>query len=255
MRAPLPILAFTATCALFWLAPPFNGAPAAPNNPAAKKAPAAKKKPRRRITAQVSAAMRAAALKKVNQNLIASANLTLRQPGALAPVFEQLLRLTSGQSRDPVHILHFGDSHTAADLWTGGLRDLFQQEFGDGGSGFSVAGHPFAGYRRFDAHSTATAGWQSEGLRKADGDGYFGLGGISIVAWNAGQSVSVNADCDRIEIDYLQQPGGGSVELYDGDQPLQQFSTDGDLTSAFATYEIPAGQHHFVLKTLESKPV
>jgi lysophospholipase L1-like esterase len=253
MRAPLPILALTAICALGRLAVPFQAAPAAQKKPTARKTPA-RKKPRR-TTLQVSAAMRAAALNKVNQSLVASANLTLRQPGALAPVFEQLLRLTSGQSQDPVHILHFGDSHTAADEWTGGLRDLFQQRFGDGGSGFSVAGHPFAGYRRFDAHSSATAGWQSEGMRKADGDGYFGLGGISTVAWTPGQSVTVNADCDRIEIDYLRQPGGGSVELFDGDQPLQQFSTDGDLAPAFATYEIPGGPHHFVLTTLESKPV
>jgi lysophospholipase L1-like esterase len=248
MRAPIPIPALIAICALSWFAAPFHGAPAAQKKTAARKKP-------RRTTVQVSAAMRAAALDKVNRSLAASANLALRQPGALAPVFEQLLRLTGGQSHDPVHILHFGDSHTAADEWTGGLRDLFRQRFGDGGSGFSVAGHPFAGYRRFDARSSATSGWQSEGLRKADGDGYYGLGGISIVAWTPGQSVSVDAECDRIEIDYLQQPGGGSVALFDGDQPLQQFSTDGDLTSSFATYEIPSGPHHFVLKTLEAKPV
>jgi lysophospholipase L1-like esterase len=244
MRAPISILALTAICVLFWLAPPFQGAAAA-----------AGAKRKRRVTAQVSAAVRAAALKKVDQDLAASAALTLRQPGALAPVFEQLLRLTTGQSHDPVHILHFGDSHTAADEWTGGLRDLFQQRFGDGGSGFSVAGHPFAGYRRFDAHSSATSGWQSEGMRTGNGDGYFGLGGISIVAWTPGQSVTVNADCDRIEIDYLQQPGGGSVALFDEDQPLQQFSTDGNLMPAFVTYEIPAGPHHFILKTLEARPV
>ena len=163
--------------------------------------------------------------------------------------------MNAGQDPKAVHIMHFGDSHTAADEWTGGLRDLLQQRFGDGGSGFSVAGHPFAGYRRFDAHSSATAGWQSEGLRKADGDGYYGLGGISVAAASPGQSVTVDADCDRVEIDYLQQPGGGGVELYDGDQPLQQFSTDGDLAPAFATYETPAGPHHFVLRTLEAKPV
>jgi hypothetical protein len=244
MRAPLPILALTAICALFWFASPFHGAESGAN---------AKKK--KRVTVQVTAAARAAALKKVNEDLAASANLTLSQPGVLAPVFEQLLRLTSGQSRDPVHILHFGDSHTAADEWTGGLRDLFQQRFGDGGSGFSVAGHPFAGYRRFDAKSSATTGWQSEGMRTGNGDGYFGLGGISVVAWTPGQSVAVNADCDRIEIDYLQQPGGGGVELYDYEQLLQQFSTDGDLAPAFVTYEIPAGPHHFVLRTLEAKPV
>ena len=265
MRA-LPILTLTAICALFSLVVPFQGATAAQKKPAAKKAPAvrkasaarkalvAKRRPRR-TTVQVTAAMRAAALNRVSQNLVASADLTLRQPGALAPVFEQLLRLNSGQSHDPVHVLHFGDSHTAADEWTGGLRDLFQQRFGDGGSGFSVAGHPFSGYRRFDAHSSATAGWQSEGLRKADGDGYYGLGGISVAAATPGQSVSVDADCERIEIDYLQQPGGGSVELYDGDQPIQQFSTDGDLAPSFTTFEIPSGPHHFVLKTLESRPV
>jgi GDSL-like Lipase/Acylhydrolase family len=245
MRAPLPILLVTAICALFWLAPPFQGAFAG--------ASAATKK--KRVISQVTAAMRAAALKKVNQDLAASANLTLNQPGALAPIFEQLMRLTGGQSQDPVHILHFGDSHTAADEWTGGLRDLFQQRFGDGGSGFSVAGHPFAGYRRFDARSSATAGWQSEGMRTGNGDGYFGLGGISIVAWSPGQSVTVNADCDRIELDYLQQPGGGSVAIYDDEQPLQQFSTAGDLAPAFVTFEIPAGPHHFVLRTLEPKPV
>jgi lysophospholipase L1-like esterase len=244
MRAPLPILVLTAICALFWFAPGFQGAESGANT-----------KKKKRVTVQVTAAARAAALKKVNQDLAASTNLTLSQPGALAPIFEQLLRLTGGQSHDPVHIIHFGDSHTAADEWTGGLRDLFQQRFGDGGSGFSVAGHPFAGYRRFDAKSSATAGWQSEGMRTGNGDGYFGLGGISVAAWTPGQSVAVNADCDRIEIDYLQQPGGGGVELYDDEQLLQQFSTDGDLAPAFVTYEIAAGPHRFVLKTLESKPV
>jgi len=242
MRAPLPILALTLACALFWLAPPFHGAAAVP-------------KKKKRITAQVTAAQRATALKKVNQDLTASANLELSQPGALAPVFEQLLRLSGSQSHDPVHILHFGDSHTAADEWTGGLRDLFQQRFGDGGSGFSVAGHPFAGYRRFDARSSASPGWQSEGMRTGAGDGYYGLGGISTVAWTPEQMVTVNADCDRIEIDYLQQPGGGGVALYDEDQPLRQFSTDGDLAPAFVTFETAAGPHHFILKTLEAKPV
>jgi lysophospholipase L1-like esterase len=248
MRALLSILAVGAVCALFCLAADQT---AAGNKAAAKKG----KKKLRRSTVQVSAAMRAAAVKRVDQDLAAPSIADLRQPGALAPVFEQLLRLRGGESHDPVHILHFGDSHTAADEWTGALRDLFQQRFGDGGSGFSVAGHPFAGYRRFDARSTATPGWQSEGMRTGNGDGYFGLGGISIVAWTPGQSVSVNADCDRIEIDYLRQPGGGSVEIYDDDQPLQELSTDGDLAPAFATFEVAAGPHHFVLKTREAKPV
>lgn len=35
-----------------------------------------------------------------------------------------------------VHIVQFGDSHTAADFFTGALRDAFQQRFGNGGVGF-----------------------------------------------------------------------------------------------------------------------
>jgi lysophospholipase L1-like esterase len=227
--------------------------------PASEAAKAAKKKKAPAAPA-VTAAQRAAALQKVEQWLDDSANSVLQQPAALAPVFEQLLRLNSNLSRDPVHILHFGDSHTAADEWTGGLRDLFQQRFGDGGSGFSVAGHPFAGYRRLDARGGATQFWQTSGLRTAAGDGYFGLGGISITAERGRQSVYLDANCDHIEIDYLQQPGGGAVLFSDAPasepaSPEREFSTDGPLTPAFITYEVAAGQHRFTLTTANSRPV
>ncbi len=244
-RAPLrqPSLAvagITLVAALFCLAEPFAGAPAAK---------------KRRLTTAVTAAQRSAAQKKVEAYLKASENAVLRQPGSLVPLFEQLMRLSGGQSRDPVHILHFGDSHTAADEWTGALRELFQQRFGDGGSGFSVAGHPFAGYRRFDAKGSASPSWTSAGMRTGRGDGFFGLGGISIETARIGQFVTLNANCERIEIDYLQQPEGGRLGLYDGDSPIEQFSTEGDLGPGFATLETVAGPHHFILRTLDPKPV
>ena len=39
------------------------------------------------------------------------------------------------------------------------------------GSGFSLAGHPFVGYRRFDARGGGSSGWVSAGLRAGTGDG------------------------------------------------------------------------------------
>lgn len=212
-------------------------------------ASAAQKKSRP-ATAAVSASARTAALARVNQELEATAGRVLRQPTALTPLFEHL-----SQPHEPVHIIHFGDSHTAADTWTGGLRDLFQQRFGDGGSGFSVAGHPFAGYRRFDARGGATAGWHSEGMRSGEGDGYFGLGGIGITTERAGQSVYLNSDCERIEIQYLQQPGGGRLVLTDNDQPLGKISTEGELGPGFATADAGPGAHRFTLTTADAKPV
>lgn len=218
---------------------------------------AVKKKSKPRVPAppRVSAAARAAALKRVDQYLAHPADDAIEQPGALVPAFERLYRLSAPGERAPVHIIHFGDSHTAADEWTGGLRDQIQQRFGDGGSGFSLAGVPFLGYRRFDARGGATAGWKTAGLRSATGDGYFGLGGVSISTERAGQSVFLDAACDSLEIDYLQQPGGGRLALYADDELIQEFSTDGELGPGIAAFQPSPGKHRFTLRTLDSQPV
>jgi lysophospholipase L1-like esterase len=221
----------------------------------AEPAAAKKKRAPARTAPRVTAAARAAALRKVTEYLEESSPGSFAQPGALAPVFEQLYRLGEAEGAAAVHILHFGDSHTAADEWTGGLRDLFKAKFGNGGSGFSVAGHPFAGYRRFDARGGATPLWHTGGLRSAMGDGYFGLGGVSITADRAGQSVFLDAECDHLEIHYLRQPGGGAVALYDGAELRDEFSTDGETGAAFVTYPVPSGSHRFQLRTTTSAPV
>src|SRR5689334_17389978 len=87
--------------------------------------PPQKKKPVRRRTAppavRVSPAAKAAALRKVEQTLSASAPGEFAQPGALVPAFELLYRASESKEAMPVHILHYGDSHTAADDWTGRL--------------------------------------------------------------------------------------------------------------------------------------
>lgn len=204
---------------------------------------------------KVSAALRAASLRRVDDYLDAVPAHAIAQPGALVPAFEQMFRLGVDAKKTPVHIIHYGDSHTAADDWTGGLRDLFKEKFGDGGSGFSLAGHPFLGYRRFDARGGGSTAWQSMGLRSASGDGYFGLGGIGISTDRPGQSVYLDAECDFLEIHYLQQPEGGEVALYDNDQLLERFTTDGALGPGFQRYQVPAGLHRFTLKTLDSHPV
>ncbi|HEX3748776.1 MAG TPA: SGNH/GDSL hydrolase family protein [Bryobacteraceae bacterium] len=218
-------------------------------------ATARKRKPAPTTAVRITAVARAAAAAKVDQYLDDSAGISLYQPGALVPVFEQLSRLSAGDDPKSLHIIHFGDSHTAADEWTGGLRDLFKQKFGDGGSGFSVAGRPFPGYRRFDARGGASTLWHSYGGRAGTGDGYFGLGGVSIFSSIPGQYVYLDAECGRLEIDYLLQPGGGSLALYDNDQRIDQISTDGELGPGFSTYDIAPGPHRFKLVTLSARPV
>ncbi len=220
-------------------------------SPAAKR----KKKSKRPASPPVTAAARAAAQRKVDEYLENSAPMPFRQPGALVPFFEQLARLGAADNQTPLHIIQFGDSHTAADEWTGGLRDEFRARFGDGGSGFSLAGRPFLGYRRFDARGGGSAGWVSAGLRTGAGDGWFGLGGVSISTSRAGQTVFLQAECDRLEIHFLQQPGGGRLALYDFDQHLDDIPTAGETAAGFVRYTTQPGPHRFLLKTLDARPV
>jgi lysophospholipase L1-like esterase len=214
---------------------------------------ATRKKP---ASPAVSKAAQAAALKRVNAALDDPPDQPFGQAGALAPVFEQLMRMSANSDQPPLHVIQFGDSHTAADEWTGGLRDEFQQRFGNGGSGFSLAGRPFLGYRRFDIHGGASALWHSEGLRTGAGDGFFGLGGVSIETARAGQSVYAQAECDSLEVDYLVQPGGGSVAVYVDEERRDEFSTEGEQMAPGAVrYELAPGPHSFKVVTLESRPV
>jgi lysophospholipase L1-like esterase len=221
--------------------------------------PAAATKSKKKKTvaqpAPISQAARDAAAKRVDGYLEASSTMAVEQAQAMVPFFERLARLASSEAPGPVHLLHFGDSHTAADEWTGAMRYFFQQKFGSGGSGYSLAGHPFAGYRRFGTHHGATAGWQTDGLSSGEGDGYFGLGGVSIYTRRAAQSVFIEAECTQVEIYYLQMPGGGDLELFDNDQPVMRISTDGDIAATMMPYRTTGGTHHLKLVTLQNRPV
>ena len=219
----------------------------------ASAAPAARTKKKRAAAPAVSPQTRARAEKSVSAEL--ARNNNVENPGALVPFFEQLYREKAGQAEGSVRILHFGDSHTAADEWTGDLRELFQSAFGNGGPGFSLAGHPFRGYRRFDVSGGGSRGWHTEGLARAAGDGFFGLGGVSISTSLAGESVHIEAECDLLEIFYLQQPDGGELGLYDNSERVGEISTNGESGPGYFSYRPTPGPHYFELRTLRRAPV
>jgi lysophospholipase L1-like esterase len=205
--------------------------------------------------APVSPAARESAAHRVAEDLAVSSEMGFEQPQAFAPFFQRLMQLASGEVTTPVHVLHFGDSHTAGEDWTGTMRLLLQRRFGDGGSGYSLAGHPFAGYRRFGTRHGATPGWQTDGLASGEGDGYYGLGGVSIYTRRAAQSVYIEADCSQVEVYYLQMPGGGDLELLDNDRIVKTFSTDGEIAATSFTYKTTPGIHTLKLLTLQNRPV
>jgi lysophospholipase L1-like esterase len=199
--------------------------------------------------------IRAQAHDVVFENVANGADLPVENPAALIPFFEQLYRHQQGEMPGPVRILHYGDSHTAADEWTGEMRARLQEKFGDGGSGYSFAGRPYNGYRREDVRSGSTSGWHTDGLVGRPGDGVYGLGGISMSVRTPREGIYVEADASDFELFYYQQPGGGSLQLYDNGVAVEQISTAGEPSPAYYRLEDMPGPHKLELETLDRAPV
>ncbi len=166
---------------------------------------------------------------------------------ALAPFFEKVL-----DHGTAVHVLQYGDSHTASDALPDALRRAFQARFGSGGPGFTMVGHPYAGYRRFDVRGAQSAGWRTSGATQNGSDGLEGMGGISLSAQRAGEAISLSTECERLALLYLRQPGGGDLEFLVDDRPVQKVSTAGETGPGYLGFEPAPGPHRFAVRTLDS---
>ena len=229
-------------------------------------------------TTSTSLANREVLTDHIERNL-ATPRVGIENPHALAYFFDQLHQLEADPKSQLVRIIQFGDSHTAADVFTGALRTLFQEKFGDGGAGFSYAGYPFAGYHIHGTRRAQSTGWTALGTHLSDiGDGKVGMGGVSLSTGAAGNWVSLDADATSLELQYLVQPGGGSVEIRDNDTliatvstagppaassglatdtPPAQTETTGDPLTQAAVYKtsLLPGPHHIEVLTIQDAPV
>jgi lysophospholipase L1-like esterase len=200
----------------------------------------------------VSPALRMAALTEVTDRMVVRQS-RFENAAALVPFFE--LMSNAKRSGQAVHILQFGDSHTASDDWANAMRVAFQARYGSGGPGFTQAGHPFRGYRRFDVFGSSSTGWVTEGTLQQPGDGREGLSGISISSHLPGQTVSLTTSGDQLKLFYLQQPGGGSLEFSVDGRGAGIINTDGELASGVYEYTPQPGTHEYTLRTTSREPV
>ena len=237
-------------------------------------------------TTHGTATLRAASLTKIStreaitdrvMHSLATPRLGIENPHALAAFFEQLHQLELDPKSQLVRVIQFGDSHTAADVFTGALRTLFQSKFGDGGAGFSFAGYPFAGYRIHGTHRAQSTGWTVLGTHLNDiGDGMVGMGGVSLSTEAPGNWVSLDADATSLQVQYLIQPNGGSFEIRDNDTLIATVSTGTPVATESETVisvptanstEVPSasaavyrttllpGPHHIEVLTINDAPV
>jgi lysophospholipase L1-like esterase len=123
----------------------------------------------------------------------------------------------SNRRRPAIRILQLGDSHTAADFFSGELRQRLQARFGIGGPGYLAAGAPRFGVRTGLFKVTASSGWTYQALQKSDNTSQFWLSGFNTVSAATGNSITYSSDrlvtFDSIELDGIRQPQGGSIEI------------------------------------------
>lgn len=199
----------------------------------------------------VSPVVRVAALRAISERSAQPAGV-LEGGGALVPFFEQLSHPPENMS---LHILQYGDSHTASDDWANQMRQDFQAKFGAGGAGYTLPGHPFLGYRRFDSHGSNSRGWYTSGIVTRKSDGIEGLGGVSLTSESAGETVTLAVECEQLELHYLRQPGGGQLEFSVDGAPMQTIDTAGEMGPGVFSYAASPGPHQYLLRTLSSAPV
>lgn len=118
-------------------------------------------------------------------------------------------------------ILQLGDSHTAADFFTGRVRTRLQEAFGDGGRADIVPGKPHLGVRSALFESEASDGWTYEALQKSGDPNRLYLSGFNAVTRRAGATLDLKArgseSFETVNVAFLTAPGGGRAEvLVDG---------------------------------------
>lgn len=155
--------------------------------------------------------------------------------------FHEALRSLERGERSTVRVLHFGDSHTAADLMTTEIRRQLQARFGNGGRGFVLLGRPWKAYNPKDIFVSSTGPWTTKRVLFGDEssalDGRFGLSGIasepgsseSVTKLAAQANLPFSTGMDRLEIFYLRQPLGGDLLISLGGTPAQRIPTSSPL--------------------------
>jgi hypothetical protein len=133
---------------------------------------------------------------------------------------------------------------------------MLQSRFGDAGHGFLLIAKPWAwyGHRGVDLRAD---GWNIEAATQSRAkDGFHGLGGVSFTG-AAGAISKVTLPDDqhtRVQVFYLEQPGGGAFRVSAGEQTIADEQTDGpEKKAAFASFPLPGGTRHIQLQVMSGR--
>jgi lysophospholipase L1-like esterase len=182
----------------------------------------------------------------------------------LAPFLAQLAAGTKVAAPKVLSILQIGDSHTAGDMVSQGLRQALQIRLGQGGRGMMPAGKPYQGYLSWGVTARQSPEWQGNALfgpqRHADG-ALLGFSGFTQTTSTPGATMSLTADSPatrftRFTLCGLTGPSAGGVSVtFDGvpAEPIQFAAPSAGAACFVRVSPVPVGQ--VVLSTLDTGTV
>lgn len=169
------------------------------------------------------------------------------------------------QRKEPgakARIAWFGDSVIVSDYVSGILRRKLQQEFGDGGHGFMLIANAWPAYFHNDVTRYATSGWKvSRIVGPLASDGWYGLGGVSFKAdahalarFGTATSGELGRNVSRFVLAYVEQPGGGRIQIRLDKRDLEVLDTNGP-EKRVRYHEVRAddGPHELEIQTLSGQ--
>lgn len=149
----------------------------------------------------------------------------------LARFYRALSDLQTELRVEPLTILHLGDSHIAADRFSGDLRAMFQARFSDAGRGMMMPGFPFPYYKARGVFFGRKGKWQAANSFAND-PGPYGLTGVRLTSRAKGAELSLTSEegaFEWAEVAFLAGPNGGMAKIIFGDGE-QSISTDAPWT-------------------------
>ena len=199
------------------------------------------------------AATALAALAAATGALPTGSSPTVAAYGELAPYEFWDRRLT---------ILQLGDSHTAADFFTGRIRERLQQAFGTGGEAILAPGRPHIGVRSSLFSADATSDWSYESFLHNDDRKRVHISGYNAVAHHSGATLTFKSRNDRVynnaQVAFLQEPNGGKAEVLLDGQSVGEVDLDGGANREVTFDARPRngqGFRELQVRTLSDAPV
>lgn len=179
--------------------------------------------------------------------------------------FNQAWQRILGRKKGHLHVLFWGASHTAADIWTGELRRRWSAELGEGGHGFVFPFKWTPGSRAQDLVVEASKGWQVtrdhvDGERKTQALGMMGLVATSgdpndFAIIRTTTDNPLGREFDKLEIWLQANPNGGTVHAEIDGKSLE-LPTHGASGSALVhTFTLAMGPHEIRLAPAGNGPV